>query len=265
MDSPRIKVFTRSFDLKLYRYASGLLQELGYPLVRLTDQSADGYFLTMLRDTECDIAINVDEDAFVIDPGAIQALVQTVIDGGYANAGCPDGGEGLPRDGDPIVTNPFFNIFDLNRIRAQFDRRQLVRTPEDKEPYYPFFRWLAAHGETLYLPCERHRDGISTILKDPQGRPLLMHSWFARFYTLPSLIVHFAQKDVDRQKARIDALIREAYALRGLPLPEFGPKDRVAFATNLLVRWVIKVPQRISRWPRKLSNKIRRYFRARAR
>lgn len=49
---PRIKIFCRSFDLKLYRYSRGLYEQLGIPVVRLTDQSADGYFYTMLRDEE---------------------------------------------------------------------------------------------------------------------------------------------------------------------------------------------------------------------
>ena len=38
----KIKFFTRSFDLRLYRCSKGLYEGLGYPLVRLTDCSADG-------------------------------------------------------------------------------------------------------------------------------------------------------------------------------------------------------------------------------
>ena len=55
---------------------------------------------------------------------------------------------------------------------------------------------------------------------------------------------------------RIDAVIREAYALRGKPLPVFGPADRLAFAGNKALRWLIKVPQRISRWPGKIRRRI---------
>lgn len=67
----KIKIFCRSFDLRLYTLSEGLYETMGFPCVRLTDQSADGYFFTMLKDTECDIAINVDEDCFVCDPEAI--------------------------------------------------------------------------------------------------------------------------------------------------------------------------------------------------
>ena len=93
MPQPRIKIFTRSFDLRLYRLAKGLFCDWKdaegnpIPCVRLTDQTADGYFYTMLRDKDCDIAINVDEDAFIVDHQAVLALVDTLLEGGYALVG----------------------------------------------------------------------------------------------------------------------------------------------------------------------------------
>ena len=44
MNEPRIKIFCRSFDLRLYRLSKGLYESWGYPCIRLTDQTADGYF-----------------------------------------------------------------------------------------------------------------------------------------------------------------------------------------------------------------------------
>ena len=91
MPAPRIKIYTRSFDLKLYRLAKGLFEGLRdaggnpIPCVRLTDQSADGYFYTMLRDRDCDVAVNIDEDAFLVDPQAALDLVGVLLEGGYAN------------------------------------------------------------------------------------------------------------------------------------------------------------------------------------
>ena len=89
VNGPRIKIFTRSFDLRLYRRSKALYEGLGYPVVRLTDCSADGYFYRMLKEPDCDIAINIDEDAFLIDPAVLEDLIQTVIAGAYANAGRP--------------------------------------------------------------------------------------------------------------------------------------------------------------------------------
>ena len=286
MDIPatplRIKFFCRSFDLRLYRLSKAFYEGLGYPCVRLTDQSADGYFYTMLADLDCDIAINVDEDCFITDPQAVLQLVDYVVVNGYANAGCSDGGQYM-RAGNPIVTNPFFNVFDLRLIRTRFSR-EAVRAfryadhkaemiaafdttplsghytfdrPSVIEPYYPFFLWLAANFRTLYLSPQRHHDGTSTLLFDPQGRQLCAHSWLSRFYSVPSVVVRLFQPSAGKQKSRIDALIHESAAQRGgeVVLPVEHWYDTVHFAADKCVRWVIKVPQRIAAWP----GKYRRY------
>lgn len=260
--TPRIKIFTRSFDLRLYRLAKGLFDNLEWegeniPCVRLTDQSADGYFYTMLRDTECDIAINVDEDAFITNPQAVIDLVHKLIDEGYANVGASDG-DPATTGRDKIVTNPFFNIFNLKLIREGFDRSLLKRDIHDSEPYYPFFKWMAGNYKTLYLPCRRHSDGITTILLDPQGRTICLHTWFSRFYSMPSWIVRRIEPTQGMQKQRIDNIIHEAYAVRNKVLPSFSIVDKAAFAANKIIRWTIKVPQRVSRWPYKIKKKILR-------
>ena len=263
MPQPRIKIFTRSFDLRLYRLSKGLFRDWKdaegnpIPCVRLTDQTADGYFYTMLRDKDCDVAINVDEDAFIVDPEAVLALVDTLLEGGYANIGCSDGDEATTGR-DPVVTNPFFNLFNLQLIRTRFDKKALVRQLDDREPYYPFFHWLADTFPTLYLPARRHADGITTIALDPQGRTLCLHTWFSRFYSMPAWIVRRIEPSQGTQRARIDAVIHEAYALRSIPIPTFGPTDRLAFAGNKLIRWCIKIPQRMSRWPYKLKRRLAR-------
>lgn len=259
MNSPRIKIFTRSFDLRLYRLAKGLFDDMRdkegrpIPCVRLTDQTADGYFYTMLKDTYCDIAINIDEDAFVVDPDAILDLVDTVVKVGYANAGCSD----TVRGGfDAKVTNPFFNVLNLSLIRTRFDRKALKRRADDAEPYYPFFRWIADSFPILYLPAEYHSDGITTVVMDHQGRTLCMHTWFARFYSMPSWIVRRIQPAQGKQKTRINAIIAEVYGLRGLPIPHFGITDYLSFAGNKIMRWLIKIPQRVAGWPRKIRKSL---------
>lgn len=260
--TPKIKIFTRSFDLRLYRLARTLFEGMTWNgevirCVRLTDQSADGYFYTMLRDTECDIAVNIDEDAFLTDPQAVIDLIGTVIEGGYANAGASDG-DPATTGRDKIVTNPFFNVFNLSLIRTKFDKSLMKRELNDAEPYYPFFRWMASEFKTLYLPCRRHSDGITTELLDNQGRTICLHTWFSRFYSMPSWIVRRIEPSQGTQKARIDAIIREAYASRKTEVPQFGFADNAAFAANKVIRWIIKVPQRVSRWPYKLKRKILR-------
>ena len=49
-NSPRIKFYCRSFNKELYLLSRGLYEQAGYPCIRLTDQTADGYFFKMLED-----------------------------------------------------------------------------------------------------------------------------------------------------------------------------------------------------------------------
>ena len=288
LNGVRLKIFTRSFDLQLYSYARELFRCFDVPIVRLTDQTADGYFYTMLKDTECDIAINIDEDAFVVNPQAMLDLVEFVVIHGYANAGCPDGGGGCPHSGSPIVTNPFFNVLNLKLIRSkfsneavkQFDYKSVVKEMEDKfpkeilfsghnfnrtdyEPYYPFFFWLAYNFKTYYLLSEKHADGISTILYNQNRVAICYHSWLARFYTTSSFVVKYFQKGAGKQKQRIDNLIDEAYAVRQMNKPRFSCRDNFRFSTDKMLRWAIKVPQRVMGWPRKWAKWYRRWERKR--
>lgn len=277
-----IKIFCRSFDLRLYRLSKGLYESWGFPCVRLTDQTADGYFRTMLRDKDCNIAINVDEDCFITSREAVMALVDYVIANGIANAGCPDGGGWVPRTGNPLVTNPFFNVLNLDLLREQYSlkaekafdysahKQQMIDAfpPEmlyegrnydfsrtDQEPYYPFFLWQAYHTKTLYLNSRRHADGWTTILYNHKGEEMCRHTWLARFYSVPSWAVQFFQANVGKQQKRINAVISESYKMAGVPMPVFTGRDKCAFVWNKIVRWLIKVPQRIAGWPRKIRKK----------
>lgn len=283
----KIKFFCRSFNKELYLLSRGLYTQAGYPCVRLTDQTADGYFFTMLRDQDCDIAINVDEDCFITDLDAVLALAKQVADEGWVNAGISDAGAGCPRGGHPLVTNPFFNVFNLKLIRTLWNepltRKELsafrfsdhrdalcqqfssLQTPRsyfrervnldnaDNEPYYNFFFWLALRfpGKTLYLNSWRHSDGTTT------ATDLCLHTWFARFYH-PFRITYLFEHNAlgKKHEERIDAIIDEAYSQRGKPRPQFSKTDKVCFFFDSLLRWSIKVPQRIMNWPNKLRRKF---------
>ena len=230
MQSIKIKIFTRSANIELYTYSQKLI-ECNYPKVRLCNTTADGYFYKMLSDIDCDVAINIDEDAFVIDKVALYSLVDYVIKNNYANAGMPDGGMLQVRAFNPIITNPYFNVLNLKLIREKFSiekiqqfnyathKEELVsKFPkeilafdkgafdcEDYEPYYPFFFWLAFNFKTLYLRGIEHKDGISTILHNQNGEPFLYHSWWSRVYDSDSY-----------HHDRIKNLISEAYEIQNL-------------------------------------------------
>ena len=271
---PNIKIYTRSFSPELYKFSKALYPE-GVEAVRMTDRSADGYFYAMLRDTDCDIAINIDEDAYVSDPGAVMDLAHLVYEEGWANAGTSDCGPGCPRSHNPIVTNPFFNILNLKLIREKYMGPGQIRAFDyqpvkeqmkaafqsqvsatltgdfdiyDFEPYYSFYLWLAYNFKTLYLPAERHPDGLSTILYDGSGRELCRHSWMARKYKVDPL-----------QTRRITALIDEVYASRGIKRAAITNSERAAFAVELGFGYIKKAFIRISRWPGKIARKVRHF------
>lgn len=278
----KIKFFCRSFNKELYLLSRGLYAQAGYPCVRLTDQSADGYFFTMLRDQDCDIAINVDEDCFVTDLETVLELARRVADEGWVNAGISDAGAGCPRGGHPLVTNPFFNVFNLKLIRTkwnepvsrkeltdfrftehsdelrqQFEKLDVPRIyfrekvnldNADNEPYYNYFFWLALRfpGKTLYLNSWRHGDGITTVTD------MCLHTWFARFYH-PFVITYLFEHNPSgiKHEQRIDAIIDEAYGRRSVARPRFTPGSRMGFILDGMVRWSVKVPQRVMNWPNK--------------
>lgn len=197
------KVYTRSINYELYRMSQRCVG-LDLPRVRLVNTTADGYFFRMLEDKDCDWAINIDEDAFVVDANAILELLDYMKGNGLVNAGMSDGV--LVRPCNPAVTNPFFNVLNLKAVRDKFDLdevknfnyqeyREAIRSNlparlqqvqeerfdmDQEEPFYNFFFWMALHFPTLYLDADMHDDGISTILKNHEGKPMLYHSWFSR-------------------------------------------------------------------------------------
>ena len=263
----RVKFFCRSFSLELYRLSSALYAQAGYPCVRLTDRTADGYFYAMLDDGECDVAINVDEDAFVSDLDAVLDMAEMALREGYVNVGCPDAGPGMLRRGAPEVTNPFFNVFNLELIRTKWEARVMpARLAKERaagclEPYYPFFRWLLAAfpDRTYYVSAHKHNDRITTVIATPEGRDFVMHTWFARFYR-PSVLSYLFEGNTtgSDHTTRIDRIIDEAYRERSLTRPKFGLADKCAFACNGVARWGVKIPQRIAGWPRKLMAKLKK-------
>jgi hypothetical protein len=114
----------------------------------------------------------------------------------------PDGGVVAIRQHNPAGCNAFFNIFDLRRVRPIWQDWSRVRSATHRAEYEPlapefarrsayafddfqlyygvFFSLLQAGERILYLDAEEWHDGITTVLKDTQGEPLLLHCWYTR-------------------------------------------------------------------------------------
>lgn len=197
----KIIIFTRSCNRNLFEL-SGKTINLPFERKRIKYASADGYFYEILK-SDADIAINLDEDAFVIDNKSLLELLVYMIDNDFANCGFPDGGVLPIRYHNPLITNPFFNILDLRKIRNKFSMREMKRYKTFKEsykvfaplklirdkfsydmyePYYPFFLWISQNFKVLYLNATTHPDGFTTILKNHTDVSFLLHSWYSRCY-----------------------------------------------------------------------------------
>ena len=202
LEQYKIMIFTRSMNFKLFELSS---QTIGLPFkhVRLKHTSALGYFYKILK-YDIDYAINIDEDAFVVDSQKLVELLKYVIANNIVNCGFPDGGVLQIRGLNPLVTNAFFNILNVKEIKKKlnykeienfdfrkYDYEKLAPTHLFKsyvyeygisEPYDHFFLWLNLNYKVLYLGAESHKDGYTTLLKDMNNEVFLAHSWFSRFY-----------------------------------------------------------------------------------
>jgi len=152
----------------------------------------------------------LDEDAFVLSNERLRGLVAWAGRKGHAAIGVPDGGVFPRRVHNPNALNLFFNVLDLEAIRAVWDPEQCatwmdrgseMTTPwppasrlnplvpymfDDYEPYYCFYFWLADAGlSTGYLNARMHSDGLSAVVLDHEEEAVVVHSWYAREYDTP--------------------------------------------------------------------------------
>lgn len=174
--------------------------------------------------------ILLDEDAFVIDNERLSRLVAWADENGYAAVGVPDGGVFGRRTHNPNALNLFFNVLDLEAIRRVWNpsecrgwmgRGSEMTRPwppatllkpdvpyrfDDYEPYYCFYFWLETTGlATGYLDARQHSDGLSAVVLDQVGDPVLVHSWYAREFDTPGAmrdrildVIEFARGGEDR-------------------------------------------------------------------
>lgn len=236
----RVKIYTRSMSKEMYSRAMSFV-DLPYPKGRIVGSTSISYLLDVVKDESADIVVNIDEDAFVTDVDSLRGLIDYVIERKYVNCGMPDGGVVPIRHHHPLVTNPFFTIMNTAEIRKQLrpgvfegfplaseeyvatHPQELLRSPYDMdgyEPYNELLLWVARNFSTLYLDARTHPDGKSTVLLNHEGRPFVMHTWYARKYL----------KDAEETR-RIDDRIKEAAGL--------NPAGRTLSNLDVIRHWAL--------------------------
>jgi hypothetical protein len=163
----------------------------------------------------------LDEDAFILEWTAIEALCAHIEQQKFTHAGVPDGGLIHHRKHSFLHINPFMVFFNcdlIKPIRLNISRKEIDGslydlalermkpcwinegyTHDSIEPYAGLFYWLARVGNPLFLKAYTLWDGISTGVLDLQEQTICLHCWYSRSY------------DTDYvTRARIDAVYRTA-------------------------------------------------------
>lgn len=213
MENKKIKMFSRSSNTYLYSMMLFFAKTLDVPKVPVPFRTEDEYLLEILKE-DCDFIINIDDDAFLIEPQMVMTIIQDMLDGGYDYCGIPDGGAISIRHHNPCAMNPFFNIFHVKSIQKklggqftlEWNEKLKEKVPikglnlewieyDQFESYYPIFYALLDKCNPLYIEAKQSQDdGFSTVLLYDQT-PFLVHTWYGREY-------HFVE-----QKERIDQII----------------------------------------------------------
>lgn len=201
IDNLKIAFFSRSMNYSLYKLSDNTIS-LPFKHYRITYSTAQGY-LDKILSYDIDYAINIDEDAFIVNNEALLELLKHCVKEKIVNCGFRDGGVLPIRFGNPLVTNPFFNILAVKTIRTKYSKLEIgnflkqkinyenlipnelpfdFEISNDYEPFYPFFLWLNINHKVLYLEGKQHKDNFSTILYNHKGQEMLFHSWYSREY-----------------------------------------------------------------------------------
>lgn len=223
-----LKAYTRYNNEHLFKYCQSLVPievEKGKKFNNWRDAAT---YLEWVVSHGDRVAMNIDIDCFVTDWDVLMELVKDFEEGGYTYCGIPDAGV-IPGRANLswVVTNPFFNLFDSNRILMEravtkqdmdwedirrfgfrwnwYEQRPDWVSEYEQcmwEPFNGFFNWLYSWGSPLFIQGETHSDGISTVIKY-KDRPFALHSWYSREFNANP-----------EHRARITNLYREACSIR---------------------------------------------------
>ncbi len=216
---------SRSMNDKLYEMMLSLCPR-EWKFIKISGASADSY-LDYIFNTKFDTKwiLNLDEDCFIINHENIYKLISFMEKNDYDYCGFQDGGELIVRIHNPLVANPFFNLFNVEKIYQmkkdyypkkyspavlaekyshyiRFKRFKYVF--DDYEPFYTQFFWLLDLGlKPYFFQAEEYLKEkyhiffpiylgkpyycTPTIIYDNEGEEIAIHSWHSRYYKYPNI------------------------------------------------------------------------------
>ncbi len=226
-----IKCYTRSMSDELYKLMLSLCPS-DWEFIRVLDSSALGYLEYILLNSESNNSdsnsnwiLNLDEDCFLINYKQIYSLIDYLENNNFDYSGIQDGGSIPVRIHNPLVVNPFFNLFNtekLNSMRGNYKRNSYdVKEMEGKyshlvkflnyqykydlfEPFYNFFFWLLESGLNPFFHNAKQYDkekylvispifriipyyNSPTIIYDNNDIEIGLHTWHSRYINYPNI------------------------------------------------------------------------------
>lgn len=197
-----------------------------WKFIRIKNSSAHAY-LDYLFNTKFETkwVLNLDEDCFLINSESVVSLIKYMEENGFDYCGVQDGGSIPVRIHNPLVSNPFFNLFNVEKIfplkkdyyETKYDIEEisrkyssLIRFKHVKyqfdmyEPFYVHFFWLLENGLKPYFleAGEYNKEKyfvISPILRivpyynsptmiyGHDGYEIALHTWHSRFINYPNI------------------------------------------------------------------------------
>lgn len=135
--------------------------------------------------------VNADEDFFVCNESEIDNLISAMEENGYDYCGVADGGIIPHRTNSAYNVNPFFNVFNCDKIKEKLHefteqkgieaRNKLDPNDQMTEPFAGLLFWLYDNFHCLFLEDIESTDGTSTVIKF-NNKPIGIHSWYSRVY-----------------------------------------------------------------------------------
>lgn len=197
-----------------------------WKFIRILNSSAHGY-LDYIFNTKFETkwVLNLDEDCFLINEKSVEKLIDFMETGGYDYCGVQDGGSIPVRIHNPLVSNPFFNLFNVEKIYSlnkdyyekKYDTADISRKYSSfirfthsnykfdmYEPFYNHFFWLLENGLMPYFmdAGEFSREkyfviapilrivpyyNSPTMIYDHVGNEIALHTWHSRFINYPNI------------------------------------------------------------------------------
>ncbi|MBM2816407.1 MAG: hypothetical protein HW421_3169 [Ignavibacteria bacterium] len=216
---------TRSMNNKLYDMMISLCPA-EWKFVKVLNSSAFDYLdYIFTAKFETKWVLNLDEDCFLIDYRRIYDLIRFMENNDYDYCGVQDGGSIPVRIHNPLVSNPFFNLFNIEiiskleknyynkkypveEIKQKYsDRIRYLHTEykyDDFEPFYNEFFWLLEQGLNPYFnnATEFVQEkylviaplfitipyfNCPTMINDHENREIAIHTWHSRYINYPNI------------------------------------------------------------------------------